>query len=329
MLSEVEKNFIIGLYRKGSGYKEISKITGKTRDTVRGICLRSGNRFASKRGPKFLLKKYDKLKIKRCINSLKSRNEKVNSRKVQENCSLLISRRTIRRHINSLGLKYRNMKKKICLSPVHKLNRLRFANDMLSNNHPWEKTVFTDEKFFSLDGPDSWSTFAYENERSNRIKRQSRGSGVMVWAMLTPNGLTSWKILQRSFKSSDYIEIISNVIVPLAKLNIGADFWLQQDNAPVHVSKATTSFLKLNGVKTIPWPSRSPDLNIAENLWKCLSSIVYDGPVIKNPMELKIRIHDGFQEINSRKRFIIRGLYNNIRSHLCKVIRNDGDIINE
>lgn len=199
---------------------------------------------------------------------------------------------------------------------------------MLSNNHPWEKTVFTDEKFFSLDGPDDWSTYAYKEEVSTRIKRQSRGGGIMVWAMLTPNGLTSWKFLQRSFKSNDYVEIIGNIIVPLSRLNIGSDFWLQQDNASVHKSKVTTAYLKANQIRTLSWPSHSPDLNITENLWKCLSDLVYDGPVLNNVADLKIRISNSFQTVNGEKGKIIKQLYESVRSNLCKLLKNKGNIIN-
>ena len=42
------------------------------------------------------------------------------------------------------------------------------------------KTVFTDEKRFSLDGPDNWSTWMKTKNDDKIIKRQMGGGGLMV-----------------------------------------------------------------------------------------------------------------------------------------------------
>jgi len=96
-----------------------------------------------------------------------------------------------------------------------------------------------DEKWFSLDDPDGISTFMYLNEIYGRIKRQKNGGGVMIWDMIVSNRLLAYKILNGSFVTSDYVNILSNIAVPITKLNLGLEIYLQLENSRIHTSKIT------------------------------------------------------------------------------------------
>ena len=51
----------------------------------------------------------------------------------------------------------------------------------------------------------------------------------------------------------------------------GCTFFFQ-DGAPCHTSKHSMGWLKDNGVKVLPWPGNSPDLNPIENAWNVIKN---------------------------------------------------------
>ena len=188
--------------------------------------------------------------------------------------------------------------------------------------------IFSDEKRFSLNGCDFFYTWIHSKQSPKRIRKVVRSPCVMVWAMVSPNGLISFRILKGNQNAENYINIIKNVVIPMAKLNLGKEYIYQHDNCPIHVATKTKNFSSASNLKVLDWPAHSPDLNIIENLWQIISMKVYDTEAPKNIKELKKRIEMVINDMNVTGFYQVRNLYNSIRGRLCDVILRRGERIN-
>uniref|UniRef100_A0A9J7Z6L1 Tc1-like transposase DDE domain-containing protein n=1 Tax=Cyprinus carpio carpio TaxID=630221 RepID=A0A9J7Z6L1_CYPCA len=86
------------------------------------------------------------------------------------------------------------------------------------------------------------------------------------------------------------ILVLEHFMLPAADQLYGdADFISQQDLAPAHSAKATSTWFKDHGIPVLNWPANSPDLNPIENLWGIVKrKMQYARP--KNAEELKATI---------------------------------------
>lgn len=69
--------------------------------------------------------------------------------------------------------------------------------------------------------------------------------------------------------SAKYCATLDKGLIPFV-FNTFCDVksWIfQRDNAPIHTSRHTREYMSSKYIRTLPWPARTPDLNIIENVW--------------------------------------------------------------
>lgn len=287
--------------------------------------LKNFRNIKRKPGPKYKITKNDQRHIKTDLSQAFKENRKCSTLDLAVNNNLNVSRSTVWRTLKQMKFSYQNIPRKLQLTPTVKRNRVEFAKKSITSDFKWDNVIFSDEKFFTLNGIDSYHCWIEFGQSPKRIKKLARSSGFMTWAMIMPNGLLSYKIIKGKLNSINYINLIERA-KKIMLLNYKSNVILQQDNATCHVSNATKLYLKENNIETMPWPSHSPDINIIENIWAILSRDIYNGPKIRNLSDLKLKLFQAVKDFNETRETYTKNLYKSMNSRLISIIVKRGDL---
>ena len=116
--------------------------------------------------------------------------------------------------MSEMGFGYGKIKK-LPLTKQHKYRRVFLAKQWISENFINQNVIFSDEKRFSFDGPDSWFYWYDPIDPPSRIKRLMNGGGIMVWGMTFPNGEIHVEKLDGRVDSTKYISLIKYKVKPI------------------------------------------------------------------------------------------------------------------
>lgn len=187
-----------------------------------------------------------------------------------------VSRSTVARRLNDMGLFGRVAVKKPLISKKNQKARLDFAKKYQHwTPEQWAKVLFSDESKFNLFGSDGKKYV----RRPKNTRYDSRyqiptvkhgGGSVMVWGAMSSQGVGPLHKIEGIMDKVMYRDIMAEKMLPYSRRKMPKNWIFQQDNDPKHKSKLVQGFLKGRKVKLLDHPAQSPDLNPIENLWDTL-----------------------------------------------------------
>ncbi|KAI2647648.1 Transposable element Tcb1 transposase [Labeo rohita] len=189
----------------------------------------------------------------------------------------------------------------------------------------WSQVLFSDESKFCISfgnqSPRIWRKTG-EAQKSSCLKSSVKfPQSVMVWGAMSSAGVGPLSFIKSTVNAAVYQEILERFILPAAdKLFGDDDFIFQQDLAPAHKAKTTSTWFNSHGITVLDWPANSPDLNPFENLWGIVKGKMREQRP-RNADELKANIKATWATITPQ---LCQRLIASMPRHLDAVISTKG-----
>ncbi|KFM74451.1 Transposable element Tcb2 transposase, partial [Stegodyphus mimosarum] len=229
--------------------------------------------------------------------------------------SASVTARTIHRRLTERGLRSPRPLRRLSLTSVQRQARLQWYR---AHSHgdvtEWNRIVFSVESLFELSPDDQrrrvWRRPGQRCDTNLTVFRQTvRQPGVMVWSAILFHSRTPLVVIRRNLTAQQYVdEVLRPVVLPFISRHHGLIF--QQNNARPHTAHVSTA------CRTLPWPTRSPDLSPIEHVWSIMGSALHPARDVDDLMRQLDTIWHDITDI--------RNLYQSKPSRITACIRARG-----
>jgi len=280
-LTTEQRGGIIFCRQRGDSYRTIAATIGCGLSTVFDTLKRMddtgtiNSKLRSGRPP--LIKGSQRKRLKRVVTNDKGKNRRLCTGEVkqlwQKKTGQDVSTRTIGRALRAVGLNNCFARRKPLITPKNVEARLAWCLEYQSwTKDDWSKVMWSDESTFSQ----------FQQSRCSRVWREphekwniscvsatvKHSPSRMFWGCFSRQGLGPIVPLTGTVTGATHVIILRKRVMPTMRRAFpNHDGIFQEDNARPHKTKLAKKFHAENGLRVLPWPAQSPDLNPIENLW--------------------------------------------------------------
>ncbi len=250
----------------------------------------------------------------------------LSTQKRKEELDLEVSRSTLNRVLIEEGYYAYKLRRKPILSQENVQSRLEFAKEHENwSVREWGRVVFSDESAFRLNNA-SGRSFVRRNENERWDEglyeaHTGQTRSLMVWGALAMDGSGVIVRLEGTVDAESYIDTIRYRLRREFPGLYDNTLIYQHDNAPIHTARRVTTWLREKNITVMKWPSKSPDLNIMENVWSRMKYELRE-LTFGNLDELWEEIRFIWENIISNE--FILSLYQSLPRRMAEVIRVNG-----
>lgn len=216
----------------------------------------------------------------------------------------ILSAQTIRRRLREAGLRSRKMRQQPRLTPAHCASREQWAMQRVHwRQQQWRRVIFTDESRFRLFHSDGrarvWREPRQEMLPQHVQCTERQSASVHVWAGIALHAKTELVFLDANVNANSYAELLQARLLPFVNAAFGGvgNCLLQDDNAPPHRAAAVTQLKEQLQLRSLRWPSRSPDMNPIEHVWDFLKRTIQRENPPQNAAQLRQAIAAAWQRL--------------------------------
>ncbi|GFV32453.1 transposable element Tcb1 transposase [Trichonephila clavipes] len=145
--------------------------------------------------------------------------------------------------------------------------------------------------------------------------------GIMVWGSIGYHSRTPLLRIAGTLNSQRYIsEVLESVVLPYLQGLVTAI--LQREIVRPHAARIVQRFFVNHQIEFLPWPARSPDLSLIENMWSMVSQrLTQITTPAATPDQLWQRVEASWSAVRQEH---IQSLFESKPRRVAAVIFNNG-----